>query len=201
MQRIDAVIVAALVLAAAGSALGVLTYRDDRLATFEIAWTTRTHEAESDEVTHAGAGEVETTIEVDQPNATRITFDVGIGAGAARPAATAVRIDVVSPTNDTTSVETELPAGATGTINVPVEVELASVPTATSMTGPSLAAARNALNATFSSTLGMGTWTIRASFAPTLPGPLGDEDHRLAAIATIESYEAELSLVTPEVPR
>lgn len=199
MQRIDVVILAALVLAAAASAVGALTYEDDRLAEFTIGWDVRTAAAASGSVAHAGAGEVETTIEIAQPNITTITFTVTLSGGPARVQPTAIRVEVISPTNDTTSVEGELPVGPTGSVDLPVELTLAPIPGATAATGPSMDAAQNSLNATLSSSLGIGTWTIRASFAPSTPGIGGQEAHTLAASAAIEYYRAELSIVGPEV--
>ena len=201
MQRIDVLIVAALVVAAAASAMGVLTYEDDRFGEFSIAWSQATEDVEIPGVSHTGPGEVETMLDVTRANLTRITFTILLGGGAVRLQPTAIRIDVVSPTNNTTSVESELPVGPIASVDVPIEVDLASTPDATSISGPSVDAARNALNATLSSSLGIGTWTIRASFAPTAPGPLGAEAHTLGGTATLESYQGDITLVGPGVGR
>lgn len=203
MQRIDVLIVAALVVAGAASAIGVMTYEDDRATAFEIAWALQTTEVEAPEVGIAGGGgRVEPTIDVVQQNVTSIGFMVTITGDAARVQPTSVLVEVISPTNNTTSVEDELPAGPTSSIEVPVEVLLASIPDATTITGPSLDAARVALNATLSSSLGMGTWTIRVTFAPSAPGPLGGvESYDVAVLAAIEHYEGTLSLVGPGVGR
>lgn len=201
MQRIDAVIAGALVVAAAGSLIGVLTYEDDRLGEFVVTWSTSTVDLEAESVSHAGPGEAEATVEVAERNITRITFTVAITGGPARVQPTALRVEIVSPTNETTSVEGEIPAGPTTTVELPVEVVLAGAPEAATVTGPTIDAAREALNATLSSTLGIGTWTIRASFAPTTPALGGQESHSLAVVATVESYRGELALVAPEVGR
>lgn len=202
MQRIDVVIVAALVLAAAGSAIGVLTYEDDRRGVFEVAWTARTLELDVPQTAHAGAGSVETTVIVATMNLTSVLFDLTIGGGAPRVQATEVLVEVVSPTNDTTTVEAALPAGVAASVQVPVEVALASVPDAATVEGPNADAARDALNTTLSSSLGIGTWTVRVSFAPSAPGPLGaQEAHTVAGIATLSYYVGDLVLATPEVGR
>lgn len=195
-------IVGALIVAAAGSLVGALTYEDDRLAEFTIDWTLQSATAEAEAVSHTGQGEVEATLDVATPNITSIAFAVTVSGGPARVQPTAVRVDVVSPTNDTTSLEGELPVGPAGSVELPVEVELATIPDATTITGPTLDTARRALNATLSSSLGIGTWTIRVSFAPTAPGPLGgQESHTVAAVADIEHYEGTLTVLGPEVGR
>ncbi|HET6405264.1 MAG TPA: hypothetical protein VFH78_11505 [Candidatus Thermoplasmatota archaeon] len=201
MQRIDVLIVAALVLAAAGSVLGVMTYTDDRLATFTIEWDLRTSEADAPPASRTGAGDVETTLDVTQRNLTRATFSVTVGGAAARVQPVAVRVEVVSPTNDTTAVEGELPAGPGASVTLPVEVRLAEVPNAPTIQGPSLEAARHALNETLSSSMGVGAWTIRASFAPGAPGPLAGETFTLVVRASLESYQGSVVLLGPEVGR
>lgn len=201
MQRIDALIVGALIVAAAGSFLGAFAYEDDRLAEFSIDWTVQRTTALAEPVTHEGQGEVAAALDIATPNITSIAFTVTVSGGPARLQPTAVRVDVVSPTNNTTSLEGELPVG-TGSVELPVEVELAAIPDATTITGPTLDAARRALNAMLSSSLGTGTWTIRVSFAPATPGPLGgQESHTVAAVAQIKSYQGTLTVIGPEVGR
>lgn len=201
VQRIDVVIVAALVLAAALSAIGVATYEDDRMASFTITWNVRDEALEVPAVSHTGAGEAEATFDVARANLTVVEVVVGIEGAAARVQPTLVRVELVSPRNNTTAAEGELPLGPGATIEIPIEMPLAELPDAPTMTGPSLEAARRALNATVSSSLGVGTWTLRASFAPGAPGPLGDEAHTLTAAVTLRYYEAELAVVGPEVGR
>lgn len=201
MQRIDVLIVGALLLAAAGSALAVVTYEDDRIGAFNVTWTTRETELDAEPVSHTGPGEVETTVEIVERNITRIAFTVLLSGGPARLQPTAILVEVVSPTNESMTAEGELPVGPTGTIEVPLEFELAPVPGEASVTGTSLDSARDALNATLSSSLGIGTWTVRASFAPSTPGLGGQEAHTLGARADVESYQGELALVGPEVGR
>ena len=202
MQRIDALIVGVLLLAAAGSAIAVVTYEDDRLGEFAIEWNVRSTEVDGEPVSHTGAGEVETTLEIGQPNITSIVFEVTVSGGPARVQPTAILVEVVSPRNDSTAAESELPTGPTASVEVPVEVELASVPDATTVTGPSLDAARVALNSTLSSSLGVGTWTIRVSFAPSAPGPLGGQEaHSVTVVANVEHYEAAVNVLGPEVGR
>lgn len=200
MQRIDVLIVGALVLAAAGSALGVVTYDDDRVGDFTVAWTLVTDELEATGDGIAGPGVIETTLNVTSPNATSILFDVTLGGAAVRLQPTAILVEVVSPANDTTSAEGELPVGPTASVTIPVEVPLAPVPTETVVRGASLEGARLALNATLSSTLGIGTWTVRATFASTTPDALA-ESYTLAVVATVERYVGEVAIIGPEVGR
>lgn len=203
LQRIDVLIVASLVVAAAGSAIGVIAYEDDRFSTFNVEWIARSEEMEipGGGTAGAGPGEVELTLLVTRANLTRIVFDLTLGGDPVRVQPTAVRVDIVSPANNTTSAEDELPAGPTSSIDIPIELDVGSAPDATTARGSSLEVAREALNATASSDFGVGTWTIRASFAPTTPNALGGESYTARGTATLHYYEAELSLVGPEVGR
>ncbi|HVM45347.1 MAG TPA: hypothetical protein VM582_05375 [Candidatus Thermoplasmatota archaeon] len=201
MQRIDVLIVAALVAAAAASAVGIATYEDDRLASFTLAWTTRSETLDVPAVRQQGAGTVETTFAVERTNLTRVALSVTVSGAAARVQPVALHVELVSPTNASASAEGELPMGATGSIEVPVSMDLAPVPDAPSVTAPSFDAARRAVDASLSSTLGVGTWTLRATFAPGAPGPLGDEAYTVEAVATLTFYEATVALVGPEVGR
>lgn len=202
LQRIDVLIVAALAIAAAASAVGAWTYTDDRLGSFGVVWTLATEEVEL-EGGAAGAGEpVEMPLDVVRANLTSIAFTIVAASATPLVSPTNVLVEVVSPTNVTTSAEAELPAGPPGSIEVPVEVALADVPDATRVSGGSLDAARAALNATLSSSLGIGTWTIRVSFASSAPGPLGAvESYEAGGTATLAYYEGTLAIAGPEAGR
>lgn len=201
LQRIDLLIGGILVLAIAGTVLGVATYEDDRLGGFGIAWREVEGEVDPDAVPQAGAGTVEILANVTQENLTRAIWTVTVSGSAARVQPVEILVEVVSPTNETLSAETSLPAGATASVDVPLEFDLAPVPNATRVTGPTLEAARSALHATQSSTLGVGTWTVRVSLSPSAPGPLGAESFTVDALAALTHYEADLIPETPEVSR
>lgn len=201
MQRIDALLVGVLVLAVVLSAAGAVTYDDDRLASFDVTWATSAEDVDIAAATHSGSGEVETTVAIERENLTHLTFTLSIGGGAVRLQPTAVHVDILSPTNDTTSAEAELPAGPTASIEVPIDIDLTEAPNATRVSASSLDAARGSLRSSFSSTLGTGTWRIVASFAPGAPGPLGDEAHTVGGTVTLTSYEADVTPVSPEVGR
>lgn len=202
LKTIDLVIGAALLAAAAGSALGIATYSDDRFGAFRVTWTTTEIPLTLDAISQQGGGDVEATTEVTTRNLTRALWTITITGGAARVQAVAIHVDVVAPNNDTTSKDAELPLGPTASVEVEVDVGLAQIPSDTTVSAPSLAAGREALNGTLSSTLGVGTWTIRVSLAPTAPGPLGGtEAFTIAPAATLTAYAGELSADTPEVTR
>ena len=200
LQRVDLLIGAVLLVAAAGSAIGVVTYEDDRIAAFRVTWPTDDSEVDADAQTLAGPGDLEFSIDVATPNLTRAAWVVTVAGGAARVQDVAIRVEIVSPTNQTQAADATLPAGATASVDVPLEFDLAPVPEIVRVTGPSLDAARGALNATQSSTLGVGAWTVRVSLAPTAPGPLGGtETFTAQPRATLTAYAAELAPETPEV--
>lgn len=202
MQRIDVILVATLVVAAAASAIGVLTYEDDRLGAFDVVWTTQTADVELPVMGVSPAGSVEIPLEIARANLTSIAFNMVATSATPLVQPTNVLVEVVSPTNDTTSAEAQLPVGPPGSIEVPVEVSLASVPDATRISGGTLDAARVALNATLSSSLGIGTWTIRVTFASSAPGPLGAvESYTAEGTATLAYYEGDLAPIGPEAGR
>lgn len=201
MRRIDLAIIAALALAAVGSAIGVVTYEDDRLAAFRVSWTTSQSEVEAPSATVTGPGDAETTFTLPQANLTRLDARVTVGGGAARVAATAVRVELVGPNNLTVAEESALPVGPTASVEIPLTIELAPMPESDRVTAPSAELARAALNGTLSSTQGMGPWTLRASFAPSAPGPLAGETYTVSALVTVTTYAADVAPQTPEVGR
>lgn len=202
MQRIDAIILAALVLAAAGSALGALAYEDDRRATFTVSWTTSDVEFEVPVAGGASPNDIEAMVDVAERNVTHALWTVTVSGAPARATSVAIHVEVVAPDNTSATADGELPAGPTGTIDVPVELALAAIPEATRVTGATVDAARASLDTELGSANGTGTWTIRVSLAPTAPGPLGGaEDLAVAIQATLTLYEAEVALESPEVSR
>lgn len=202
MQRIDLIIGAILLVAAVGSAIGVVTYQDDRVGTFGVTWLLAQSEATLGPLTRTGGGDVEGSISITTSNLTRAAWVVTLGGAPARVQPVAIRVDVISPTNVTASVEATLPAGATASVEIPLDVDLASVPTVSTARAPSVEAARDALNATQGSSLGVGVWTVRVSLSPSAPGPLGGtETFTATTTVTLTSYSAEIILETPEVAR
>jgi hypothetical protein len=198
VQRIDLLIVAVLVVAGIGSAVGVLAYEDDRRASFRVAW------AASDQTVEVpldadGSG-MTGTLDVSERNVTRALWTVTVRGGPARLTPIEVRVDVVAPDNTTGSVEGELPAGPTSSVAIEVPIELGPVPTTATWEGATLDDARARLAAASTTTNGTGTWTIRVALA--LGGPVGaPESVTATAAATFTTYAATLALETPEVAR
>lgn len=202
MQRIDIVISAVLLVAALGSAIGIATYEDDRLAQFRVTWSTADEEITLSALTQAGAGDLEATLRVETLNLTRAAWVVTVAGGAARVQGVSIRVEVVSPSNETASADATLPAGPTASVDVPVEVPIATAPTTPSVRAASATAAIQALDATSGSTLGAGDWVVRISLAPSTPGPLGGaETFTVTPRVTFSSYAATVALDTPEVGR
>lgn len=202
MKRIDLVIGATLVVAAIASAAGVASYKDDRVGAFVVDWSTRDVSLDAPPLSQTGGGDLETAIDVTAANITRAAWVVTVAGAAARVQPVAIRVEIVSPTNASVSAEGELPAGPGASVDLPLELDLASVPVIERASGPTLDAVRGALNATQSSTLGVGVWTIRASIAPTTPGPLGGaESFTVTPALTLTVYEAVVSTDAPEVTR
>lgn len=198
VKRIDLILGASLAVALAGSAIGVVTYEDDRVAGLAVTWATRDARVEAPAASVTGAGDAEIAVDVAQANITQAAWTVTVSGSAARVQPVAIRVEIVVPrTNETLTAEAELPAGPTASVDIPLAVDLAPVPDADRVSAPSVESARVALNATLSSSLGIGPWTIRVSLAPTAPGPLGAETFTIAAGATLTYYEAD---VTPETP-
>lgn len=201
MKRIDVVILAALLVAAAGSALGVMTYEDSRGALFRVAWTTTEETVEGEPQTMTGNGQVELALHVPMANVTggNVTVDVTSEPGALAPIA--VHIELTVPgIAEAFVLDGELPTASTGASFV-LPVELAALPNETTVraAGPEAAEAR--LAQTQQSLLGRGNWTLIVSLATTTPDPLGAVQHTIDARATLQVYEPEVTVRTPEVPR
>lgn len=198
MKPVDLLIGASLLLAALGSALGIVTYEDDRHAGFGVTWTLRESALDAPPATLGGGGDTVLDINVAEANLTRVAWTVTIAGGPARVQPAPIRVEIVSPTNASLAEESELPAGPGSVVEIPLVFDLAPEPDAARVTGPSLEAARRALNATLSSSLGLGTWEVRVSIAPSSPGPLaGAETFTVDTHASLTSYQAALAPETP----
>lgn len=201
MHKADIAIAVVLVVAIAGSVVGVVTYDDARIATFDVAWSTQESEVLVAEDTTSG-GAIEIPFEVSQTNMTGLHLDVTVSSAAPRLAPVSVLVELVPPAGlNATSQEAEIPVGAAaGTVSVALEVSLSELPDVTTLTAASPDAARERLSQTANSTVGVGTWTLRVNVASTAPGGVGG-----APTATVEAvgvatwYEAEVRVQTPEV--
>lgn len=201
MKRIDAVILAALLVAIAGSVLGVMTYEDSRGSSFRVTWETREEVLEADPQSMTGDGQVELTLPVLFANVTggNVSVDVASSPGALAPIA--VRIEVRVPGIEEPFVtEGELPTASAGT-TFTVPVRLAGLPNATTLRAASPEAARAQLADEHRSALGEGNWTIAVTLAATAPDPLGAVQHTIAATASLQVYEPEIVPLLPEVQR
>lgn len=201
MQRFDILLVASLVVAAGASAVGVLTYEDDRLADFVVTWTTRESSASFEPLGLAGAGEGESVLNVTERNLTRATVTVTLTGGAARVAATSYRVELVVPSvAETIVAEGTLPAGPGGAVDVPLEVTLAEAPTQETVRAASVDDAMATLADGFGSEAGVGEWVLRVAVSPGAPGPLA-ESVTASAVADLVSFEAQVAAQVPEVGR
>lgn len=201
MQRVDVLIVAVFVLAAAGSAIGVLTYEDDRGGSaFSVTWTTETTELGPVDTTLQGAGDAVLEIPVELQNLTSLAFEVTVAGSAARVQPVQILVTVTGPDNATYEGEGQLAAGGPGSATIPVEVTLAEVPQETSAPGASFDAAAQALAERHTSTEGQGTWTITVSVAGSAPGPIA-ETYSISAAGTAETYRGEVTTSAPDVSR
>lgn len=203
VQRIDVVIVAALILAAAGSAIGVMTYRDDRGGEFTVTWTTIVEEISADPIQIQGNSQGELNLDASLRNMTTAMVRVTIGGTLVRTAPAALLVEIMVPgLNETMSAEGTLPAGPPTRVTIEVPVDLGAFPTATSIRAASPEGAIAALDAQYGSATGTGGWVARVSVAPGAPPPLdATEPYDLSAVAEITTYRAEVSVDSPEVPR
>lgn len=200
LQRVDLLIGLALVAALGGSLLGVVTYEDARLATFEVSWATTGIEYGTEPASATGAGEIELALEVDAANLTGGEVEVTVGGQAARLQPVAIHVEIAVPgVNETFATDGELAAGPTSSTTLTVPVALRDAPDVATIEAPSPEAARAQLAAQHASTNGTGTWTIRVTLAPTAPGPLGAEAFTVDARASLATYAAEVLVDTPEV--
>lgn len=201
MKRIDVIILVVLLVAAAGSALGVVTYEDSRGTVFRVAWATTEETVEAEPQSLMGNGQVELALNVPVANVTggNVTVDVGSNPGALAPIA--VHIELTVPgISEPFVVDGELPTASTGASFV-VPIELVALPNETTVraAGPEAAEAR--LAETQQSTLGQGNWTIVVSLATTTPDPLGAVQHTVGATAVLQVYAPEVTVRSPEVSR
>lgn len=201
MDRINVLIVVAVVVAAAGSAFGVLTYEDSRGSQFRVAWRTLSEVVQGEQATLTGAGEAEVSLPILLSNVTsgNVTVAVANQPGALAP--TSVRIEIAIPGFSEPIVqEGEIPTASPGTTFV-VPVDIVALPNATTVRGSSPEAAETALGGEHTSILGRGNWTVLVSLSPTVPDPLGAVQHTVDVTAELLVYEPELTVLTPEVER
>lgn len=204
MKRVDLLIGIVLALAAIGSAIGYVTYEDDRLGSpFLVEWTAEDLALDAVTATQTGAGDVELDFPVDATNLTRIQFNVAIASNAPRVQATQVRIEAFPPGgNESLVEEATLPAGSTSGTAIPLVFDLANLPRVERTTGGSPEDAAARLAAEFASTNGTGEWRFVVSLAPGAPGPVGGAETNTVTIdGTASRYEAEVRPETPEVSR
>lgn len=202
VQRIDAVIIAALVLAAAGSAIGVMTYEDGRGSTLSVTWLTRLEEVSADPIAITGNDQGELTLNADLRNMTTATVRVTASGTLVRTSPTAILVEVTIPGIATPlAAEGTIPAGPPTSVTIEVPVTLGDVPTFATMRAGSPEAALAELDRAYGTDRGAGSWLVRVSTAPSAPGPLASEPYDVAAMAEIETFHAEVSVQTPEGPR
>ena len=201
MKRIDVVILAALVVAAAGSALGVVTYEDGRGVQFRVTWATTEETVQAEQASLTGNGEAEVALPVPLRNLTGGEVAVAVGSAPGALAPIAVRIEITVPGLAEPIVsEEELPTASQGaTFTVPVELGAAPNETTVRATSADDAAAR--LAGTSASGVGFGNWTVKVSLATTVPDPLGAVSHTIDVSATLQSYRPEAVPLTPEAGR
>lgn len=203
VQRIDVVIVAALILAATGSAIGVMTYQDGRGGEFSIITRGITETIEAAPIEITGNSEGELVIDIPLRNITLGLVRVTIEATLVRTAATEFLVQLTVPgLNETFSAEGTIPAGPPTAITIDVPVEgLPPLPQASSVRAMSPEAALAQLDAEHGSDVGAGQWLVLVSAASGAPGPLASEPYAVSATAEIGVYSMTVAFDTPEGPR
>lgn len=199
--RVDAVLGVVLAFAVVASVIGVLTYEDDRGASFRIEWAEARTSLPPLEGTQQGGGTLGLPFDVSGLNLTRLELNVTVAGAGPRAQPVNVLIEVVPP-NGTAPLadEAQLPIGAAQSFTRALAVPLAAAPEAREVRAASPEAA--VAMAGQASTLGQGAWALRVSFAPGAPGPLGNaESFRVSVEVTEVAFHATATPVTPEVGR
>ena len=201
MQRIDLLIAGSLVLAAAGSAVGLLAYDDTRRAsTFEITWALSSTAVVGAPESHTAGGAHEVRLPVRLRNLTSVDLTVMITAAGPRLQGGRVDVEVRAPGYGPVTASGQLTAGpGVQTIEVPVRVELGDAPDERTVAARSPDAALARLNGTHGTGRGAGVWTITVTFPP---GVVVDrEAHTIEVAGQARTFRAIVTLEAPATNR
>lgn len=201
MKRIDVIILAALLVAVAGSALGVVTYEDSRGSQFRVTWGSLAEIVEAEPQSLTGDGQVELVADVPFGNVTggNVTVEITSTPGALAPLA--VHIELLAPgASEPIVMDGSMPTASTS-VSFDLSILLASPPNATTIRASSPEDAAQQVASSSTSDAGRGNWTIAVSIAATVPDPLGAVQHTVGAILELDSYRPEIVPLVPEVQR
>lgn len=196
MKRVDLLIAAVLVAAAAGSAAGLILWDPDAPNTYDISYSETSQSLAVGDDQRSGPGSIDFQTTLDTVNMTHVVVQVSAGATGVRVQESSILVTVTAPDGSTHRGEATLPAGQGVSVPVEVPVHLADLPARHEVKAADASAA---LDGAVTGEAGMGEWNVTVQFGAAAPVSQLDNALRTAQVTfDVHTFESKAALHVPE---